>query len=200
MLRTLANLLTLLLAATLLAGCMGEFGMEDTGGADGPTFVGAGGDNGGGTATSAEPAGPAFTLPRDNIGLLPFGVRMNKLVGVTGIALDDPVYAELFANRYELGDHDFANGIQPDLTWNSAKMSLWVRGLKDVCAAPAFREKYPFLPEHLNELFVASYGREAAVDELAIFEDVLADTTLDDDAKYRAVCMGVLGSTEFVAR
>lgn len=143
---------------------------------------------------------PPFELSRESVQLLPFHVRIAKLARVTGVGEDAPIFDDLMAARYDLGDHNYAQGIGPNLQWNASKMALWVESIRPVCQSDAMRQRYPFLPEHLNEMLEAAYGREATQDDLAAYEDVLADTQISEEERYEAVCLAVLTSTEFVAR
>ena len=61
--------------------------------------------------TGAAPLPDPFELGRDNIRLLPFKVRFNKLLQLTGLPPEDPAFDVLRARRYELGDYDYASGI-----------------------------------------------------------------------------------------
>lgn len=143
---------------------------------------------------------PPFELSRESVQLLPFHVRIAKLARVTGVGEDAPIFDDLMAARYDLGDHNYAQGIGPNLQWNASKMALWVESIRPVCQSDAMRQRYPFLPEHLNEMLEAAYGREATQDDLVAYEDVLADTQISEEERYEAVCLAVLTSTEFVAR
>lgn len=148
-----------------------------------------------------KPIEPAFKLSRTSVRLLPFKVRMRKLVATTGIEANDPAFEPLKSARYELGDFDHARSIRPDLSWNAAKMATWVRGLKPVCAADAFKQKYPNLPEDLNALILASYGREATEQDLEIVDDILPpDANLNPAQRHQMICIAVLSSMEFMAQ
>jgi hypothetical protein len=195
----LRHIFQLLLTASLLftAACEGSMDMLEVDPETGEAVSIVERDN---PEEPAEELPPAFELKRENVQLLPFHVRLDKLSRVTGATENDPIFDELRASRYDLGDHNFAQGIGPDLTWNSSKMALWVETLKPVCNSQQMRDRYPFLPEHLNEMLTAAYGREATQDDLAAFEDVLATNQAGEAETYEAVCLAVLTSTEFVGR
>ena len=160
------------------------------------------------TATPGLPAGPsptepALALERQSVRLLPFEVRLRKLSQVTGLAIEDPAFSGLLAARYELGDYNHAQGIRPELSWDGAKMAGWVRGLKPVCAHPAMRERYPSLPEHLNELALAAYGREVDERDLSTIEALLTEPSvaaLDEATRYQTICLAMLSAMEFIAQ
>lgn len=148
-----------------------------------------------------KPIEPAFKLSRTSVRLLPFKVRMSKLASATGIDANAPAFETLKSARYELGDFDHARSIRPDLSWNASKMAIWVRGLKPVCAAEAFKQKYPNLPEDLNALILASYGREATEKDLEIVDDILPpDAKLNPAQRHQMICIAVLSSMEFMAQ
>jgi hypothetical protein len=147
-----------------------------------------------------EPLPPAFEISRENTQLLPFHVRIAKLERVVGLSQEDPAFEDLNRNRYALGDHNYGQGIGADLSWSAAKMSTWVQSLKAVCNSAAMRDRYPSLPEHLNEFVTAAYGREANEQDLAIVEDALAEEAVPDEQRYETTCLAVLSSMEFVGR
>lgn len=150
-----------------------------------------------------EPAPPAydpFDLDRTNIKLLPFRVRFNKLQALLGLPAADPVFDVLRARRYELGDHDYAAGIVPDLTWNAARISVWIAAMLPVCRSPAMHARFPAFPDALDDLMAAAYGTTVAPAQLADYEDLLGDASLDDAARYDTICASVLTALEFVAQ
>lgn len=154
--------------------------------------------------TTAAPGAAAeisgFALPAEQLQLLPFGVRLSRLVGVVGLPATDPVYEALRANRTALGDHDYANGIKPDNTWTALRVSEWVRGLKPVCASAAMRARYPALPDSLGALVGAAYGRSPRAEDQKHVTESLAGLTLDERARYQTICLAVLSSLEFLAQ
>ncbi len=141
-----------------------------------------------------EPDG--FRVPRDSRVLLPFDVRLGRLAAVLGVDPEDGVLAPVRAARSELGAHDFANGVSPELTWNASKMSLWVDVLTPICASSTMRDQYPELTAaaDLRALMSVAYGREVEVEAA---EELLADF---GDATYELRCLTVLSSAEFVLR
>jgi len=149
---------------------------------------------------TGQPLPPAFELSRENSQLLPFHVRLAKLESVVGTTRDNSAFDVMMRNRYALGDHNFGQGIGADLTWSAAKMSTWVQSLKSLCNSPEMMERYPSLPEHLNELVEAAYGREATIDDLAIVEDALAEGSVPENQRYETTCLAILSTMEFVGR
>jgi len=152
-----------------------------------------------GPGTQVVPLAPGFTIERNEVRLLPFHVRMEKLSRVTGLAKDDPLFDEIWAHRYDLGDHNYGQGVGPDLSWNASKMSVWVESLRPVCNSEAIATRFPSLPENVGDLLASAYGRPAAAEDLADFQAVVNEVQLDDAARYESVCLAVLTSSEFVA-
>lgn len=143
---------------------------------------------------------PAITIERQSVRLLPFKVRLNKLSQVIELPQEDPVFDSIKASRYELGDFNHAQGIRPDLTWGASKMGLWVKSIKPICAHPNMRQRFPTLPEHLNELILSAYGREADEQDLIAVEDIVQDASLDEATRYQTLCLATLSSMEFIAQ
>ena len=145
-----------------------------------------------------DPADP-FQIPIDEVELLPFHVRAQNLVTLSGQTADHAMFTELYARRYQLGDHDYANGIAPDLRWSSQKMETWVVALKPICDDPAFQAMDPTLVNDAAPLVRAAFARDPNADELQAFADVQSGIT-DTALRYRMVCLTVLTSLEFVGR
>jgi hypothetical protein len=197
----------LLFATALVTGCysgldspraMGDG--EDDGADDGVDDDGADDGEPQRVPTDAPPGFEnPFEIPVDEVELLPFHVRVQNLVTLSGQTPDHPMFTELYERRYQLGDHDYANGIAPDLRWSAQKMEVWVVALKPICDDPAFQAQYPTLVNDPAPLVRAAYARDPNSDELQAFAEVqsgLSDTAL----RYRMVCLAVLTSLEFVAR
>ena len=201
----------LLFAALLAGGCYS--GLESTrasgSGADDDAVDDAAddgvGDDAGDDAgdDTPEPTDPPpddpFQIPVDEVELLPFHVRAQNLVTLSGQTADHAMFTELYARRYQLGDHDYANGIAPDLRWSSQKMETWVVALKPICNDPAFQAMYPTLVNDPAPLVRAAFARDPNSEELLAFTEVQAGIT-DTSLRYRMVCLAVLTSLEFVGR
>lgn len=183
-----------LVVCLLALGCSGQID-DPLGTAEGP-----------GTATRRDPTspdapvGPAFELPRDKLLLLPFDVRMNKLAAVAGVSLDDPIFSELYRQRYELGDHDYASGTAPDLGWTASRMTTWLRALRPVCASDAMRARYPSIRDGLDALVLAAYGRRATDADRAQYDATVAGAGLDPETERNTMCLAILSSAELVAQ
>jgi hypothetical protein len=141
----------------------------------------------------------AFTLPRERVSLIPFQVRLTKLAAVLGVSAADPLLAGIRANRLDLGDSDFANGVRPDRGWTAAKIALWVRELKPVCASATMKARFT-LPKDLEALVPVAYGRRAEPADRQLLEEAIAGITLTDVEKHDAACLAILSSAEFVSR
>ena len=141
-----------------------------------------------------------FSLDRSNVKLLPFRVRFNRLQQLAGLAADDPAFAVLRARRYELGDYDYASGVNPDLTWTASRISVWIAAILPVCRSPAMLARFPKFPADLPELLTAAYGIVPDADKLADYEVLLGDASIDETTRHNSVCVTALTALEFVAQ
>ena len=147
--------------------------------------------------TPADP-GSAFTYGTTPT-LLPFDVRLTKLARVLDVDPSSPVLEAIRARRLELGDHDYAAGVKPDLTWTPTRIGTWVKALKPVCTSQEMKARYPALPERLDHLVLIAYGRDVTEEDKADVAEALG-TALDSASAYQTVCYAILSSLEFVAR
>ncbi|MEM9188875.1 MAG: hypothetical protein AAGF12_06850 [Myxococcota bacterium] len=138
----------------------------------------------------------SFNVERTSRVLLPFDVRLARLASVLGVDSDAAVLSSVRSFEADLGGHDFANGISPDLSWNASKMTLWVEVLQPVCASTEMRDQFPELTTatELAALMSSAYGREVATTEAEPLATDLAS------ASYGIRCLTVLSSAEFVLR
>ncbi len=163
----------------------------DDGGDDAPTPVPPDDDGG------EDPEEP-FSVPSDEARLLPFPVRMQNLAHLTGQELDHPMFLELQELRYQLGDHDFASGVAPDLRWSAGKMQYWVRGLKPVCSSAPMQEAFPDLLTDPRPLMRQAWGHEPAAEEVEALADLQGDA-VPEDQRFMLTCAAILTSLDFVS-
>ncbi len=140
-----------------------------------------------------------FTVPDQSVQLLPFQVRLRRLLAVTGAPVTDPMFEKLLESRTSLGDYDFANGVQPDPSWTALRITTWVTALKPICGSQAMKNRYPDLPTSLGPFVEAAYGRAATAADLAAIDDAMMGLTLTPEERRDAVCLAVLSSMEFLA-
>jgi len=143
---------------------------------------------------------PDFVVPRNQVELLPFRVRLARVAQIAGVTTDDPLLEEMRARAAELGDHDFSTGVRPNLAWTAARMSTWVKALKPVCTSEAFRARYPDFASDPSALIAAAWGRPATDADLAEIEAALEGVELDSEERVQAICFAVLSSVELVAK
>ena len=62
------------------------------------------------------------------------------------------------------------------------------------------RARFPVLPDRLDDLVLAAYGREALAEDHAAVSEAVAAAALDSESQYQIVCLAILSSLEFVAR
>lgn len=199
--RSTCRLRTSLLTALLAAGSAWMLvGCEASGD---PNALGGGREGAPGTsdptAEATPPPDPAFEYAPE-LSLLPFDVRLQKVAAVLGVETDDVALALLRERRFDLGDDDYASGIKPDYSWTSARVATWVKALKPVCASAKMRERYPALPDGLDALVLAAYGRAVTDEDRAAATELATTYAKDSDTAYRLVCLSVMTSLEFVAR
>ncbi len=209
--RSAANILMVLVVGSFLWGCAGEFDLSTTGDTE-VSFPDAVVDENGRVTVPGRPGSTAdpepevrpieagFQLERTEVRVLPFHTRMQNLARVTGLPVEDPLFDELRARRYDLGDHNFGEGVGADLSWNASKMAIWVEALRPVCASEAMATRYADLPADLDSLVTNAYGRPVTEADRADFQAVLGSVELSDADRYEAVCLTILTSSEFVAQ
>jgi len=180
------------------ASGIGDAGDAGPGGDGGPGPNGDDGDSDEDPEPAEEEEDP-FTLPGTEARLLPFHVRMTNLATVLGVEVDHFIFDDLYTRRTLLGDHDFANGIAPDLAWNPAKMSVWVKGLEPVCSSVQFQERYPNIGADPTPLLQQILARDPEVEELAAYAEVIVGAP-DMATADRLTCFAALSSLEFVAQ
>lgn len=172
-----------------------------------------------GTTTAADDQNP-FDLDRETVRLLPYSVRLNRLTLLVDRPASDPIFAEMDKRRFELGDYDHSQGVNPDLAWTATRMANWIAALRPICNSAVFKERYPELPLDLPDLMHDAYGFTPTADEVAPFaalfdgleedpdpEDMPGDDKgtspldpLSAATRYETACLGVLSSLEFVAQ
>lgn len=186
-----------------LEGDRGAPAAEEGGEANGDGAADSAADDGDGDGTPQDsgepvPEGP-FEVPTSEVEALPFHVRIANLAAVAGVTTDHPMLQELWAKRYQLGDHDYAHGVAPNLKWTPEHMEAWVKALRPYCDDPAFQAKFPDLATDPTALVREAFAREPTADELAAYTDVMQGQA-DGAGRHRMVCLAVLTSLEFVAR
>lgn len=139
-----------------------------------------------------------FAVYRDRVELLPYQVRFKRIADLAGVDEADPSLDVMRENRLLLGDHDFASGVRPNLSWDAETLATWVRAVEPVCASDAIRERYPTFPADLAAFMGASYGRSVDGEEAAELWRSTAE--LSGDRRYQITCAAVLSTLEFVAR
>ena len=73
------------------------------------------------------PERPEVLLPMERLQLLPFEVRLKRLAAAVELPANDAVFSALRARATDLGAHDFANGVAPDLAWTAGRIATCPR-------------------------------------------------------------------------
>lgn len=182
--------------ALLASGCMGANEIEIQREPQAPTVVAP-------EQQSNEPepveSGPAFFIPRAQVNVLPFQVRLAKVARVAGVPVMDPMLQSLRTAHLELGDGDYANGIRPDKSWTAGKLAAWIKALRPVCQSAQLKGRF-LLPRDLPAMIMTAHGRWADTTDEQLINDELAAEPLPADEQHELVCLTVLASTEFVSR
>jgi hypothetical protein len=146
--------------------------------------------------TPAPPSGrPEVELPVERLQLLPFEVRMKRLAAAVELPVNDGVFSALRARATDLGAHDFANSVAPDLAWTAARIATWVEGLLPVCADARVRSRYANWSTSLSGFALRAWGRAATSEDRA---EVVAAQGLSDAEAWRVTCVSLLSSAELL--
>jgi hypothetical protein len=139
------------------------------------------------------PARSSVELPPERLQLLPFEVRLKRLAAAVELPVTDPVFDALRSRATDLGAHDFANGVAPDLAWTGRRLSVWIEGLAPVCADPRVRTRYADWAASLEGFSLRAWGRPATREDAAELV-----TGLGAAEAWRANCVVLLSGVELL--
>lgn len=172
---------------------------NEHGGRGGGTGGGGGGGGGGRDEDPDDeevPNRPSVTLPLAPLKLQPFEVRLRRTATAVGVPVDDKVFDAARAQRLALGAHDFANGVSPDLEWNSQRMSTWIAVMLPVCRDTRVRSYLGTWKQGGMEKFAqGAFGRASTDEDLADLSTALA---VAGDEGWVSTCLTLLSSAEMV--
>jgi hypothetical protein len=134
-------------------------------------------------------------LPPERLKLLPFEVRMKRLAAAVDLPVTDAVFGTLRGRATDLGAHDYANGVAPDLSWTGRRMAVWIEGVVPVCADNRVRNKYPDWAASMDDFALRAWGRHATPEDAA---DVVTPQGLGANETWRANCVALLSSVELL--
>jgi hypothetical protein len=161
-----------------------------------------GGDDGAGDSSGSEPLEPdgdhPYSLPGDQVNLMPFHARLANLATVLEVEQDDPLLDTVKEFRYQLGDHDWANGYAADLRWSADRMQVWVRAIKPICDSNHMRSLYPDLVQDPGTLQRVAWGREPTGEDLEAMSSMMTSSQYDWATQHSLMCLTILSSLEFV--
>jgi hypothetical protein len=149
---------------------------------------------------TSEPVGAPFKVRNTSPELISFQMRIRRIASVLAVDVNHPMFAEMHANNLKLGDYDYANGAQPDGSWNANRIAAWLDALKPICNSAEMKAKFPALPENLPQLARAAWGHLPAAQDTTDFTDAIAASGADPATVYESTCMAVFTSAEFVYR
>jgi hypothetical protein len=159
---------------------------------------GEGGDDSGSEPTDPDDADQPYSVPGDQVDLMPFHARLANLAMVLGVEQDDPLLDTVKEFRYQLGDHDWANGYAADLRWSADRMQVWVRAIKPICDSNHMRARYPDLVQDPGSLQRVAWGREPTGEDLEAMSSIMTSNQHDWSTQYGLMCLAILSSLEFV--
>jgi hypothetical protein len=141
------------------------------------------------------PAPPrsSIELPPERLQLLPFEVRLKRLAAAIELPASDPVFDGLRSRATDLGAHDFANGVAPDLAWTGRRLSVWIEGIAPVCADQRVRARYADWAASLDAFALRAWGRPATREDAAELV-----TGLGAAETWRANCVVLLSGVELL--
>lgn len=140
---------------------------------------------------------PIFAVNLTRLDSLIFRSILNKLAFIADVDPEkveqEPAFAKLIANRYNLGDYNYALGNIGNRQWESSQMTLWLESLIPYCQDKAIKTKYT---SKVDVFIKAAMGRDPTADEMKFFA---TNAALSGDAnmKFEAVCAAFLSSLEF---
>ena len=192
------------ICALFIASCTGSLDGEVAGGpANGSSSPSMGTAGSTGVATTPTPT-PAVSAPfkvrNSEPELLSYQMRVRRIANVLGVPIDHPMFAEMNAERLRLGDYDYANGAQPDGSWNANRIATWMDALRPICASTEMKTTFPALPDNLAQLTRAAWGHIATAEDIKDYADAIAASGLDAAAVYESSCIAVFSSAELVYR
>ena len=148
----------------------------------------------------ATPAAAPFKVRNQNPELISFQMRLLRIASALGVDVSHAMFDEMRKNNLKLGDYDYANGAQPDGSWNANRIAAWMMALKPICDSAEMKAKFPALPENLPQLTRAAWGHLPAADDTAEYTAAIMESGLDAPTVYQSTCIAVFSSAEFVYR
>jgi hypothetical protein len=149
---------------------------------------------------AATPAGAPFLVRNKEPELISFQMRLRRIASTLGVDVKHPMFTEMYTHNLKLGDYDYANGAQPDGSWNANRIATWMTALKPICDSAEMKAKFPALPENLPQLTRAAWGHLPAAEDTADYTTAIAESGLDAATVYQSTCIAVFSSAEFVYR
>jgi hypothetical protein len=148
-------------------------------------------------ASANRPAGlPSalhFQPEVDQAKLLPFALRRAKVAWITGAPAS--AFSRIDADRYLLGDHDFARGIKEQVAWSDAQIRRWMEGLLPICESSELQARSPW-PAQGKAFLETALGRPATAGDEELLAEIGA-TAGNESTKVALLCLAVLSSLEF---
>ncbi|MEM9864416.1 MAG: hypothetical protein AAF938_22640 [Myxococcota bacterium] len=179
------------LLLALAMGCQGAISDDEPRSSENPEIRGAMPEG----EELPEPTGPAFALSTAAPRLLPLETRIYRMAQVFELAPEDGAFDSFRDRDTALGGYNYSQQIVPDDRWSASRMALWVELLSPLCEGEVSARRYD---DDTQTLLARAWGREPAADEIAEFDDALAE--LQPDQRARVRCIAALSAAEAVTQ
>ena len=140
---------------------------------------------------------PPLTLSLKRLEPVVFKGLLNKLAFIADADSNqlegNSAFKLLLANRYNLGDYDFARRSPGHSQWEVTQMHLWMESLVPYCTSQSLKTKYG---SDVGRFVAAALGREAKPDETQLLNSK-TKLASNKDTKFEGACIAYLSSLEF---
>ena len=149
--------------------------------------------------SASEELNLSFEPDLSQINLLSYEAKIDKLKYVLDPSQSTTIPTELFtalsADRYLLGDYNYAQGIIEQKVWGDLQIEGWLAGLSPYCSSELFQTKYS-MPEQFFIFMEVAFGRSPTPEDQDILE-ALSAGGLSGSELTQVVCLSLLSSLEF---
>ncbi|MDX2014748.1 MAG: hypothetical protein SFW67_31410 [Myxococcaceae bacterium] len=142
------------------------------------------------------PTRSSVELPPERLQLLPFEVRLKRLAAAVELPVADPAFDALRSRATDLGAHDFANGVAPDLAWTGRRLSVWIEGLAPICSDSRVRTRLADWAASMPQFALRAWGRPSTPEDVA---ELVTGGGLSAADAWRANCVVLLSGVELLS-
>ena len=141
-----------------------------------------------------------FETRHDRVNLLPYSVRIRKLMSILEANEDEFRNTEFYKSfetyRYFLGDHNYAEGISEQTTFTPLQRAVWVQAVQAFCQSETLKARVNKNPRELiRRAFAVDYEnhKKNLVDEIY-------QNSQDNEEAFVISCTSLLSSLEFLTQ